>query len=261
MNNKLVTAALLAGLSLNAFAEDAAAPKDPLKMSAELGALFKTGDNKSTDIKVGFDAAYEKDLWRNTVEFDLLARKADFEDENGDEYSETTDQKWSIKGQTNYTIDTERSNYVYGSVSYDDNRFGGFESRSSISAGWGRRWFESKNGTFDADIGPGYKSDVARLEDANGNEYTETQGAFIVQAKALYTRKINEHVEFKQLLVVKHATESGENSNYEAESSLTTKLISTLQLKISFKVDHNTEVAAEQENTNTQTAITLIYSF
>ena len=45
MNNKLVTAALLAGLSLNAFAEDAAAPKDPLTMSAELGALFKSGDN------------------------------------------------------------------------------------------------------------------------------------------------------------------------------------------------------------------------
>ena len=100
-----------------------------------------------------------------------------------------------------------------------------------------------------------------RLEDANGNEYTETQGAFIVQAQALYTRKINEHVEFKQLLVVKHATESGENSNYQAESSLTTKLISTLQLKISFKVDHNTEVAEEKENTNTQTAITLVYSF
>jgi putative salt-induced outer membrane protein len=261
MNNKLVTAALLAGLSFNAFAEDAAAPKDPLTMSAELGALFKSGDTKSTDVKIGFDANYEKDLWRSAISFDALVSKTEIEDVNGDKNSETTDQKWKIVGQTNYTIDTERSNYVYGNVSYDDNRFGGFESQSSISAGWGRRWFESKNGTFDADIGPGYKSDVARLEDANGNEYTETQGAFIVQAQALYTRKINEHVEFKQLLVVKHATESGENSNYQAESSLTTKLISTLQLKISFKVDHNTEVAEEKENTNTQTAITLVYSF
>jgi putative salt-induced outer membrane protein YdiY len=261
MNNKLVTAALLGGLSLNAFAEEVVEPKDPLSMSAELGALFKSGDTKSTDVKIGFDANYEKDLWRSAISFDALVSKTEIEDFNGDKNSETTDQKWKIVGQTNYTIDTERSNYVYGNVSYDDNRFGGFESQSSISAGWGRRWFESKNGTFDADIGPGYKSDVARLEDANGNEYTETQGAFIVQAQALYTRKINEHVEFKQLLVVKHATESGENSNYQAESSLTTKLISTLQLKISFKVDHNTEVAEEKENTNTQTAITLVYSF
>jgi putative salt-induced outer membrane protein YdiY len=261
MNNKLVTAALLAGLSLNAFAEDAVAPKDPLTMSAELGALFKSGDTKSTDIKVGFDANYEKDLWRHALSFDALTSKTEIEDSNGDVNSQTTDQKWKIVGQTNYSIGTKRSNYVYGNVSYDDNRFGGFESQSSISAGWGRRWYESKNGTFDADIGPGYKSDVVRLEDANGNEYTETKGAFIVQAQALYTRKINEHVEFKQLLVVKHATESGENSNYQAESSLTTKLISTLQLKVSFKVDHNTDVADEKENTNTQTAITLVYSF
>jgi putative salt-induced outer membrane protein len=261
MNNKLVTAALLAGLSFNAFAEDAAAPKDPLTMSAELGALFKSGDTKSTDIKVGFDANYEKDLWRHALSFDALTSKTEIEDSNGDVNSQTTAQKWKLVGQTNYTIGTKRSNYIYGNASYDNNDFGGFESQSSISAGWGRRWFESKNGTFDADIGPGYKSDVVRLEDTNGQEYTETKGSLIVQAQALYTRKINEHVEFKQLFVAKYATESDENSNYQAESSLTTKLISTLQLKISFKIDHNTEVADEKENTNTQTAITLVYSF
>jgi len=154
MTNKLAIVALC-GLSLNAFAEEAETPKDPMKMSAELGALFKSGDTKSTDIKAGFDADYEKDLWRSSLRFDLLARKTEIEDENGNEHSETTDQKWKLVLQTNYTIDTERSNYVYGNVSYDDNRFGGFESQSSVSAGWGRRWFESKTGSFDADIGPG----------------------------------------------------------------------------------------------------------
>jgi putative salt-induced outer membrane protein YdiY len=261
MNNKLAIAALFGGLSLNAFAEEAEAPKDPLTMSAELGALFKSGDTKSTDIKAGFDADYEKGLWRSALRFDLLARKTEIEDENGEEHSETTDQQWKLVLQTNYTINTERSNYVYGNVSYDDNRFGGFESQSSVSAGWGRRWFESKTGSFDADIGPGYKSDVARSEDANGNELTERQGAFIIQAQALYIRNLNEHVEFKQLFVAKYATQSGENSNYQAESSLTTKLISTLQLKFSFKIDHNTEVEEGKENTNTQTGITLVYSF
>ena len=49
MNNKLAIAALFGGLSLITFAEEAEVPKDPLKMSAELGALFKSGDTKSTD--------------------------------------------------------------------------------------------------------------------------------------------------------------------------------------------------------------------
>ncbi len=260
MKNKLAIITLC-GLSLNTFAEEAETPKDPLTMSAELGALFKTGDTKSTDIKTGLDVDYEKGLWRSAIRFDLLARKTEIEDENGKMHSETTDQQWKLVGQTNYTVDTERSNYVYGNASYDDNRFGGFESQSSISAGWGRRWYESKNGTFDADIGPGYKRDVARFEDTNGKEYTESQGALIVQAQALYVRNLNEHVEFKQLLVAKYATKSGENSNYQAESSLTTKLISTLQLKVSFKVEHNTEVEDGKENTNTQTGVTLVYSF
>jgi len=260
MKNKLAIIALC-GLSVNAFAEDAETPKNPLTMSAELGALLKTGDTESTDVKAGFDADYEKGLWRSALRFDLIASKTDVEDENGEVNSETTDQQWKLVGQVNYTINEERKNYVYGNASYDDNRFGSFDSQSSVSAGWGRRWYESKNGSFDADIGPGYKSDVVRYEDDNGKEYTKTEGAFIVQAQALYIRKLNEHVEFRQLFVAKYATESGENSNYQAESSLTTKLISTLQLKVSFKVDHNTEVEDGKENTNTQTGITLVYSF
>ncbi|AOW76710.1 hypothetical protein A3Q34_07500 [Colwellia sp. PAMC 20917] len=261
MNNKLALIAICSGLSLHAFAEEAVAPKDPLSMSAELGALFKTGDNKSTDIKAGFDLDHELGLWRSTVRFDLLASKAEIEDEEGVQQSQTTDQQWKIVGQTNYTIGAKKTNYVYANVSHDDNRFGGFETQSSISAGWGRRWFESKTGTFDADIGPGYKKDVVRLEDENGNEYTENKSAFIIQAQALYTRNLNEHVKFKQRFVAKYATKSGENSNYQAESSITTKLISTLQLKVSFKIDYNTDVEEGKENTNTQTALTLVYSF
>jgi putative salt-induced outer membrane protein YdiY len=274
MKNKLLIIALCS-FSVNVFAEETVAseimaaidpevveePTEPLTLSTELGALLQTGDTESSAIKFAFDIDYDKDLWRGAIRFDLLARKSDVEDDNGEMHSETTDQKWKLVGQTNYTINEERNNYIYGNASYDDNRFGGFESQSSISAGWGRRWFESKGGSLDADIGPGYKKDVARYEDDNGNEYTEDQGAFIIQAQALYIRNINEHVEFRQLVVAKYATESGENSNYQAETSLTTKLISTLQLKVSFKVDHNTEVEDDQENTNTETGITLVYSF
>jgi putative salt-induced outer membrane protein YdiY len=260
MNNKLAIVALC-GLSLNVFAEDAAVAEDPLAMSAELGALFKSGDTKSTDVKIGFDANYEKGLWRSAISFDALTSKTEIADANGDMSSQTTDQKWKLVGQTNYTIGAKKTNYVYGNASYDDNRFGGFESQSSISAGWGRRWYKSKNATFDADIGPGYKKDVVRLEDENGNEYTDNKSAFIIQAQATYTRNLNDHVKFKQLFVAKYATKSGENSNYQAESSITTKLISTLQLKVSFKIDHNTDVADGKENTNTQTALTLVYSF
>ena len=53
----------------------------------------------------------------------------------------------------------------------------------------------------------------------------------------------------------------GENSIYKAETALTTKLISTLQLKFTFTVNYNTDVEDDKKNLNTQTAITLVYSF
>lgn len=255
MNHKLIPAAVCC-LSLTAVAEDAKVPaeKSPYTASAELGMLFKTGDTKSTDVKAGFDLGHELDAWKSTFQFDMLVKKTEKKDADGNKHFDTSDQKWTIVGQTNYTLDKASPNYIYGNASYEDNRFGGFENQSSISAGWGRRWFEDANATLDADIGPGFKRDVLRLND-------ETKSAFIIQAQALYKRKINEHVEFKQSLVAKYSPKSGENSTYKAETSITTKLIETLQLKFSFLVDYNTEVEGDKENTNTETAMTLVYSF
>lgn len=269
-----LTIATLALLSLNAFSADAAKEKvkSPYKASAELGALYKTGNKTTADMLAGFDADYEKDLWRAAFRFDLLIRKTEKTDENGKEDLTTTDQKLNLALQVNHTLDANTKNYIYGNGTYDDDRFNGFDHQWSVSAGWGRRWYETKIATFDADFGPGFKRDVQEAytvnlgNDSDGNPIYEHHGSknrdsFIVQSQMLYTRKLNDFVEFKQFAVAKWATKSGENSKFKAETSITTKLIETLQLKFSFKVDHNTDVEKGKDNTLTQTGITLVYSF
>jgi len=259
MNHKLILAASL-GLTLASSAviaeevTEVSSETSPFESSAELGVLFKSGNAKSADLKASYDLKYEKDLWRSTLAFDLLTKKADQEQDDGSTDFETTDQKWAIVSKTNYILNNVRKSYIYGDVSYEDRRTGSYDNQSSISTGWGREWFKNDVSSFFADIGPGYKRDVLK-------ETSETKSAFIVQAQVLYLRKINEHVEFKQSFSAKYAPESGENSQYNAESSITTKLIETLQLKFSFKVDHNTEVDVDTKKTDTETAITLVYSF
>lgn len=259
MSHKLLSAALCC-VSLSTLAEEATTPavESPYTASAELGMLFKTGDTNSADIKSGFDFTYEVDDWKSTVTLGLLVKKSEQEDENGEENFITSDQKWTAVGQTNYNIDTASPNYIYGNVSYEDNRFSNFKSQSSVSTGWGRRWFESEKATLDADIGPGYKRDVIRQIDVQAEQ---TKSAFIIQAQALYKRQINEHVLFKQLVVAKYAPKADENSTYKARTSITTKLLETLQLKFSFTLDYNTDVEDDKENVNTETAMTLVYSF
>jgi putative salt-induced outer membrane protein len=259
MSHKLLSAALCC-VSITTLAEEATTPavESPYTASAELGMLFKTGDTKSADIKSGFDFTYEVDDWKSTVTLGLLVKKNEQEDENGEENFITSDQKWTVVGQTNYNIDTASPNYIYGNVSYEDNRFSNFKSQSSVSAGWGRRWFESEKSTLDADIGPGYKRDVIRQID---HQAEQTKSAFIIQAQALYKRQINEHVLFKQLVVAKYSPKADENSTYKVRTSITTKLLETLQLKFSFTLDYNTDVEDDKENVNTETAMTLVYSF
>jgi len=260
MKTNLIAAALC-GLTFSAVSMAEDAPKKDehvYKASAELGFLFKTGNTKSGDIKTGFDLEHNYGQWRNLFNFDLLYKKTEneVEDDNGnisDEF-ETSDQKWSFDTQTNYTMTKNPQNYVYGNFSYKDDRFSSFDNQASVSAGWGKQWMKDENSSLFADIGPGYKRDVIK-------ETGDTETAAIIQAQALYEKTINEHVLFKQSLIAKYALGSDKNSNYKAESSLTTKLIEDLQMKFSFIVEHNTEVAEGDDNTDTQTAVTLVYSF
>ncbi len=262
MKTKL-TLAVLCLLPLTtsyAFSEE----KSAYTTSAELGFLFKSGNTKSGDIKAAFNLKYEKDQWRNAININALAKKTELENEAGDDELETTDNKWDIITQTNYSLSENGKNYLYANIAYEQDKFSGFVNQSSLSAGWGRHFWETATSSFFADIGPGVKYDTLRAISATDETAAideSSESATIIQAQALYTAKINDFVEFKQYFVAKQALESSKNSSYRAESSITTKLIESLQFKFSFRIDYDTEVEAQFENTNTETSVTLVYNF
>lgn len=259
MDRKLTLASLcLLPLASFATVAEEVKEKPAFTASAELGFLYKTGNTKSADIKAGFNLKHEKEKWRSVVVFNILAKKLETEDDTGDKDFETTDNKWDILTQTNYTIGEADKDYLYGNLAYEQDKFSGFESQSSFSAGWGREWYKNETTSFFADVGPGVKYDVTR---ATATDPSVSNTNFIVQAQALYTHKFNDFVEFKQYFVAKQAVESGENSVYKSETSVTAQLIDALQLKFALRIDHDTEVEPEFENTNTETSMTLIYNF
>ncbi|MBL0711520.1 MAG: DUF481 domain-containing protein, partial [Colwellia sp.] len=113
MNCKLTLASLclLPVASFATMAEETT-EKPEFTASAELGFLFKTGNTKSADIKAGFNINYEKDQWRSLVVFNILAKKLEEEDDAGDKEFVTTDNKWDILTQTNYSINESGKNYL-----------------------------------------------------------------------------------------------------------------------------------------------------
>ena len=264
MKSKIAIAALilLPFSGQYALAEEAVTEeKSSLAVSAELGLLFKTGNAKSGDIKAGLNIKHEEGRWLNLLAFNALAKKLEKE---GEDSFESTDNKWNILGQTNYSLEEGGKNYLYGNLFYQQDKFSSFSYQTSASMGWGRHWWETETSSFFVDIGPGIKYDVLRAVPAIAPTPAipeNSESAVIVQTQALYTRQINEFVEFKQYFVVKQAFESGKNSVYKSETSLTTKLIDSLQFKFAFRIDYDTEVEAGFENTNTETSVTLVYSF
>lgn len=254
---KLASLCLLPLATYTTLAEEAK-EKPEFTASAELGFLYKAGNTKSGDIKAGFNLTHENDTWRSIVIFNILVKKLETEDDAGNKAFETTDNKWDILTQTNYSITEMGKNYLYANLAYEQDKFSGFESQSSFSAGWGRQWYKTKTSSLFADIGPGVKYDVTRATD---NAPSTSSTNLIIQAQALYTHQFNDFVEFNQYLVAKQATKSGENSVYKSETSVTAQLISALQLKFALRIDYDTEVESKYENTNTETSMTLIYNF
>jgi len=226
--------------------------------SFELGFLYKTGNTHSGDIKTGLDFRFERDVWLSLLNIDLLLKKSDIDNDSNGQSFKTTDKKWTVSSQTNYNLDNKEQNYIYGNLWYEDNKFSSFNNQSSISTGWGRHWYKSNDASLWGDIGPGYKRDLYK---ATTTEHQRTADTFIVQVQALYIRKLGENIEFKEYLSAKQALDTDENSIYKSETIITTKLISTLQVKFTLTVGYNTQVEVDQKNLDTQTAVTLVYSF
>jgi putative salt-induced outer membrane protein YdiY len=226
--------------------------------SFELGLLYKTGNTRSGDIKTGLDFRFEREIWFSLLNIDYLLKKSDIANESGQDKFTTTDNKWTISSQTNYNLDNKEQNYIYGNLWYEDNEFSSFENQSSISTGWGRHWYKSNKTSLWGDIGPGYKRDLYRATDTSPQIMADT---FIVQLQALYITKLGEHIELKEYLSAKQALDTDENSIYKSETIITTKLISTLQVKFTITLGYNTKLEDDQKNLDTQTAVTLVYSF
>lgn len=266
MNNKFSLLGLFVFLSFSfqAFAEEESVETEKVEpaftASAEFGFLYKTGNTKSTDLKTGVNVTYKTEDWLSSLDFNLLIKKSEVTDDTTGEVNFVTqDNKWEIIGQSNYNLDANGKHYLYGNLSYAEDEFSSYSKQSSASVGWGKHyWDEAKTWSLFTDIGPGVKHDVVRATDT---EPSKSETDLIVQAQALYLLAFNEHVNFKQHFVVKQAVESDVNSIYKSETSLTASLIDSLQVKVSFRVDYDTEVDPEFEHMNTETSVTLVYSF
>jgi putative salt-induced outer membrane protein len=236
---------MLAGLSVitgNVLAADA--EKSPWKSSVELGFIRTTGNTETQTLAAKANATYEVDRWRHNAYAEGYGQQS--EDATGN--TVVSAERYEVSGQSDYKF-TERD-YAYALLKLQRDRFSGFEYEYILSLGYGNKVIKQANMELDLEIGPGER--FFKVDDLQADEEA------ILRLAANYWWAISDTSKFTQLL----STDIGEDiTSGESVTGIQANINSTLAMKFTYTVRHKTKVPVGNVKTDTEAAMTLVYSF
>lgn len=222
------------------------------KASAEIGAIATSGNTESTTFNGKLDAAQDLDRWKNQYTLNILYSEDEVAQPDGSVASETTAEKYAASVKSAYKINRENANlFVFGS--HTDDEFGAYQKYTTLALGYGNRLFETETMQLDAEIGPGYYW----AEEDTVDGVIEEDGA-LLRAAAQFDWQVSPTADFKQVV----STESAEdNTRTVSDTSLALRINGSMQMKVGYTIQHDSDVGPEKENTDTTTYANLVYKF
>jgi len=235
MMRKLGLAISIVALSTSALAAEAPA----WNSNIELGYVSTTGNTEVSSLNAKGKAIRDAEVWRTTVEASAL---------NVSDKVGVTAEKYGVSAQEDRKMG--ESSYLFGRIGFKTDRFGGFSSRTSETVGYGFDILKGDERQWNAEIGAGAR----QTELTTGEKTTDT----VMRASTLYNWKISETATFSQEL----KTEGGKEG-YVSNSvtSLLNQISGNFSSKISYSVEHTSEVPVGTEKMNTETAVSLVFAY
>jgi putative salt-induced outer membrane protein len=240
MNKKRLLMCVVPGLmacSVLAAEQEAESPWDA---SAELGYVNTSGNTNTETLVFKADAAYEIEKWKHQAHFETLQTTTD---------DETTADKLFVTAQSDYKF-TPRD-YFFGNVSYEDDKFSGFEYQAKLNIGYGRKVLVLEKHKLDMEVGPGYRN--FKVDNAS-----DSQDEYLARLAAKYKWLISDNSEFRQDLFAEFGEDQDE---YRSVTSLKSNINKVLAMKLSYIVKYLDVVPAGNDNYDRETSVTLVYTF
>ena len=212
-----------------------------------------TGNTETTDLGIGVNMTRDTGVWAFGVE-----ALADYGEIDGAE----SKNRWFLSGTVDRQINDRL--FGFGRVSYEQDEFSGFDSRTFVGGGLGYEVLTGEQASWTVRGGPGLKIDeIAEIisTDAMGMTVTTpavTEESFSFVASSNFEYAFNENVKLSNDTNALYAETSTQLNNTLA---LTAQLSSALSARISFDVRHDTEPPAGFESTDTATRVSLVYGF
>lgn len=214
-------------------------PQDAFAGRINFGYIAASGNTETTNLNGKLELGWDRADWRHAVVASSIYSKDDVAT-IAENYRAAYKADRKLGGQ----------NYLFGSVSWEQDEFSGYDQRTTQAIGYGRRLLESDTHTLDLEIGVGAR----QSELITGVEQDETIGRLAGD----YLWKFGVNSDFSQQIVV----ESGSLNTYlESISAVTSQLLGELDLVVSYTVKRNSDVPVGRKNTDTYTTVSVQYTF
>lgn len=220
--------------------------------SAELGLLFTSGNTETESFKAKLNLARDVENWRHKGVVDYY-RSEQQDQATGDTI--LTGDKTFLSAQSNYKFSPESRSSVFIFGSYEEDKFSGYEYQGTVAIGYGARYRYSDTLYADYEAGPGYSVNKPIIDGVP----QEQESSPILRLAGNLVWDITKSSKFNALA----STEIGEdNTKTRAEISVSANINSSLALKVSVAGSHNSFLEdSAKEKLDTETAVTLVYSF
>ena len=219
----------------------------------QAGYIMSRGNSDTASANVKLDLNLLRNDWKHNLSLDgLFGRSAGI----------TSSERWDARLQSNYQITAHM--FSFAALSYQDDRFGGFQYQASGSGGLGYKFFDSEDTKLSAQIGVGYRSLRPELliKDDVGTVIDriplETQTEVVGTAGVDFSHRFNAST---RLLDKLNAESGSSNTSIRNDLSLEVKMNSRLSLAAGFSVLENTNPPAGLKRTDTITTLNLVYAF
>ncbi len=206
---------------------------------AELGLVSTSGNTDTQTLSAKAKASNQRDKWKHEVGVDAL---------NTENSKVTTAERYTLTGKTNYKL--TGFDYVFGMVTYDDDRFSGYDWRASEFVGYGRNVIKKEDLHLNLEAGLGAR----QSKDDAGSSTDES--AILLAGNLGW--KISSTAKFTEELY----TEIGEDVTIsKSVTGLKSQINGSLAMKITYTVKHVSDVPVSIEKVDRETAVTLVYNF
>jgi putative salt-induced outer membrane protein len=219
----------------------------------QAGYVMSRGNSDTDAANVKIDLNLLRNDWKHNLLLDgLFGRSSGI----------TSAERWDARLQSNYQITPHL--FSFGALSYQDDRFSGFEYQASASIGLGYKVLDLENTKLSAQAGVGYRSlrpELLTKDDAGAvidRIPLETETEVVGTAGIDYLHQFTPTTRLTDKLV---AESGSSNTSIRNDLALEVKINKKLSLAAGYSLLHNTKPPEGLKRTDTITTLNLVYAF